>query len=1090
MQRAELICDLLALASIIMSETMSATGYLALLNEPEQALQIHALHMLNQVVHKFWFEIAECVSRIEAYSEDDSFQNQRLAALVASKVYFNLGELDQALNYALCAGDLLDVNESSEYVQSILARCIDMYIEQRVKESESTGGVSSSIDPQAVAIIERMFQRCFHDGQLEQAIGIALESRRLDKLRDAVSLAPDPAALLDYTFSLCQRLVISRSFRQQVLAVLVELYQACEQPPWLVISECHMFLDQPLAVAQILHRLLRGSQDDALLAYQIAFDLFENELQSFTLQVEEELAKLAPQEPQPAPSSAEAASSREEAAGRDHAATGSASGNENGAATEATPLLSSMTDAEVGAGPDSTASPAQLAPELSPEDTAYLVPYKKLSDIIDGWLPIRLHLDFLYSCNHADLQILKNMKTSVEARHAVCHSAIIFANAMMHKGTTVDTFLRNNLEWLSRATNWAKFSATAGLGVIHSGHLSRGRELMAPYLPRDGPQRSPYSEGGALLALGLIHANHGSDIRDFLLKCLQETPNEVTQHGAALGLGIAGLGAQDDVIFEELKNVLFTDSAVAGEAAGIGMGLLFAGSATDKGEEMLAYAHDTQHEKITRGLALGLALTMYGREEMAETLIEQMTRDQDPTIRYGGMFVIALAYRGTASNGAVARLLHFAVSDVSDDVRRAAVLCLGFLLIDTPAQCTRLVSLLAESYNPHVRYGAAMAVGIACGGTGLREATDLLQPLLSDPVDYVRQGALLAMAMVLVQQPTARTANFRERLAKVATNKHEETMVRMGAMMATGILDAGGRNTTIALHSRSGHFRRTAIVGLALFVQYWYWYPLSYFGSLAFQPSALIGLTPELQVPVFEIDCNIRPSVFAYPPPVAKEESKMKEKVKKAELSTTVRARQKAKVKQAVKDKAEKEVSDGMDLDSGAEAATEPPTPAAGDKDVVMADSEEPDGAAGSEKADEDEGAAQKPPATPEPTSYKIQNPARVVPAQEKFLTAAGTMRWQPVRSEGFRAGFIVMKDLTPGEPIEVVSSSSSADESEAAAAAEPADQAATSNEAPVPSAAATAGGSNGPNDNNRDDDEEEPPPPAAFDYTPSNGST
>lgn len=36
---------------------------------------------------------------------------------------------------------------------------------------------------------------------------------------------------------------------------------------------------------------------------------------------------------------------------------------------------------------------------------------------------------------------------------------------------------------------------------------------MAPYLPRDGAAGSPYSEGGALLALGLIHANHGSDIR-------------------------------------------------------------------------------------------------------------------------------------------------------------------------------------------------------------------------------------------------------------------------------------------------------------------------------------------------------------------------------------------------------------------------------------------------------------------------------------------------------------------------------------------------------------------------------------------------
>ncbi len=34
-------------------------------------------------------------------------------------------------------------------------------------------------------------------------------------------------------------------------------------------------------------------------------------------------------------------------------------------------------------------------------------------------------------------------------------------------GTTVDMFLRENMDWLSRATNWAKFSATAGLGVIH-----------------------------------------------------------------------------------------------------------------------------------------------------------------------------------------------------------------------------------------------------------------------------------------------------------------------------------------------------------------------------------------------------------------------------------------------------------------------------------------------------------------------------------------------------------------------------------------------------------------------------------------------
>lgn len=59
-------------------------------------------------------------------------------------------------------------------------------------------------------------------------------------------------------------------------------------------------------------------------------------------------------------------------------------------------------------------------------------------------------------------QILKNIRASVEPRNSVCHSATVFANSLMHCGTTVDAFLRENLDWLKKATNWAKFSATAG----------------------------------------------------------------------------------------------------------------------------------------------------------------------------------------------------------------------------------------------------------------------------------------------------------------------------------------------------------------------------------------------------------------------------------------------------------------------------------------------------------------------------------------------------------------------------------------------------------------------------------------------------
>ena len=70
-------------------------------------------------------------------------------------------------------------------------------------------------------------------------------------------------------------------------------------------------------------------------------------------------------------------------------------------------------------------------------------------------------------------------------RNSVCHSATVIANGYMHCGTTSDQFLRDNLEWLAKSTNWAKFTATASLGVVHKGHESDALSLMAQYLPRD-----------------------------------------------------------------------------------------------------------------------------------------------------------------------------------------------------------------------------------------------------------------------------------------------------------------------------------------------------------------------------------------------------------------------------------------------------------------------------------------------------------------------------------------------------------------------------------------------------------------------------
>lgn len=88
--------------------------------------------------------------------------------------------------------------------------------------------------------------------------------------------------------------------------------------------------------------------------------------------------------------------------------------------------------------------------------------------------------------------------------------------------------------------------------------------------------------------------------------------------------------------------------------------------------------------------------------------------------------------------------------------------------------------------------------------------------MLGDNTDFVRQGALIAMAMVLIQQPESRVEPFRKRLMRFIEDRHEEVMCKMGAIMACGIIDAGGRNMAIGLRARSGYFRRTSVVGKTL----------------------------------------------------------------------------------------------------------------------------------------------------------------------------------------------------------------------------------------------------------------------------------
>jgi len=704
-------------------------------------------------------------------------------------------------------------------------------------------------------------------------------------------------------------------------------------------------------------------------AYQISFDLFDNGTQDFLGRVIDGL-----------PVSGE---------GKSEFSTGT------GPATQPEPIdaqLLSELENRSGAPATSTIVSRTKASSVTEEQKKA---YTHIREILEGSKSLELNLEFLFRSNNADHSILNKLKTSLEARNSIFHSAVTFANAFMNSGTTSDWFIRENLDWLGKAINWSKFSVTASLGVIHRGNIGQGQKLLEPYLKESnsGASTSAYSKGGALFALGLIYTNHGKHVSEYLYEQLKNAQSEeIVQHGAALGLGVAGMASNAEHIVDELKAALFSDSAISGQATGLAMGLVLLGSGNVKAlEDMAAYAHETEHDKTVRGLALGMALIMYARQEAADSLINVLLDDADPTLRYGGIMTVALAYCGTSSNKAVRKLLHVAVSDVNDDVRRAAVLSLGFVLFRKPESVPRMVELLAESYNPHVRYGATMALGIACAGTGLEEAVDLLQPMMKDSTDFVRQGAFIALAMILVQQTEAmnpKVVTIRKHFQKVISDRHEDAMAKFGAAIALGIIDAGGRNCTIGLQTQSGNLNLTAIIGMAVFTQYWYWFPLTHFISLAFTPTSVIGLDQDLEVPSFNMHCNARPSMFEYPPSVEVKAEEAPEKVKTAVLSTTAQAKR----RKMAKDRQQK--PDGMDVD---QTPSTPKLTAVDDDKMDLDDDAKKGEDSKTANGEATPGKAAKAKLEKEKIGYEVENISRVLPAQLKYLSFAEG-RYVPVK--------------------------------------------------------------------------------------------
>ncbi|KAH9908842.1 26S proteasome regulatory complex, non-ATPase subcomplex, Rpn2/Psmd1 subunit [Xylariomycetidae sp. FL2044] len=1066
---------------------VTATGVLAFLADEEPELKVFALQTLNDDIDTVWFEVAGALGQIEALYEDDSFPERKLAALVLAKVYYHLQAYDESMFFALAAGDLFKLDNPGEFEETIISKCVDHYIATKddshniLKPSDkdtslpalatafatstTEGNPSAVISPttpfsqstlpsksllsrgstdntilepsfepekkqhrsSSVAlannerdtrraidsVIERLFESCLREGRYQQVVGIAVEAKRLDVVSKVIHRADDdhkkakgksaqddavgPAEeLMNYCLDICMDVVQERAFRDDMLQLVLEILTSgrAKDPDYFSIAKCIVYLNKDEQARTVIRHLVdAGTVEATAIAYQFAFDLYDNGTQEFLGKVISGL-----------PKGSKTAENKSEQ-------------TEGGAETE--PLLASEND--------------QVDAEFGDVDEKKGHVYKNIRSILDGTKTIKLNLEFLYRNNHTDLSILNKVRDSLEGRNSIFHTAVTFCNAFMNQGTTNDKFFRDNLDWLGKAVNWSKFTATAALGVIHRGNLSQSRKLLEPYLPRGAggiSGGSPYSQGGALYAYGLIHANHGADALDYLKTQFTAAEEEVIQHGGALGLGLAGMASGNGEIFENLKDVLYADSALNGEAVGLAMGLIMLGTGNIKAlEDMVAYAHETSHEKSVRGLALGMALIMYGRQEGADVMIEGLLNDPDPTLRYGGTMTVAMAYCGTGSNKAIRKLLHVAVSDVNDDVRRIAVMSLGFILFRKPGSVPRMVELLSESYNPHVRYGSAMALGISCAGTGLDEAIDLLEPMMKDPTDFVRQGALIALSMIMIQQNEVmnpKVASIRKTLKKVVGDRHEDAMTKFGAALALGIIDAGGRNCTIGLQTQTGNLNMAGIVGMAVFTQYWYWFPFTHFLSLAFSPTSIIALDHDLDILDVKFHCATKPSLFDYPPEQEVKAEEGPAMIATAILSTTAQAKRRAQKKERAQRR------ESMDIDPTTTPTTSKPS--AGGEKMDVDDRAKAADETGDKKEGETPAPAEKETSAPptdlrkkaekEKPGYEIENMSRVLPGQLKYISLPKGRYWpvKLVRAGPLPTGGpILLHDMQPEKEKELI---------------------------------------------------------------------
>lgn len=952
----------------------SAKGVLSLLGEKDSMVVFFALTRLSALMDTFWYEVSADLALIEelAASESLSTETRQLASLVASQVYFHLGDYGNSVMYALNAGTAFDGTTRSLFTDTILSRCIDTYVQHQEAPEGERPELPPKLEELFVSLTKAWVLENESAEEVKEMVGFTVRSRRLDFLEKVLKqslMKTHSAEILTYTLTVANLLLQDIAFRRKVLRLLADLYtDGLTTVDYYSLAQCLLFLGDVPATAALIENLWKAGNNTV--AFQLAFDLFEHGNQEYLSGLVTDLeVRLG--------CAVEAA--------------------EPATATTTTTATAETSETAVVEGGASTASGSTAAAAASVSGV------RKLIAVLCGEWTTNLNVKFLYSRCAADVHILSTIKKLTDQRKSIVHNATVMANALMYSGTTIDGFLRDNLKWFSMAQYWAKFTAVASTGAIHRGHTEEAMKILAPYLPKNSVGALPYQEAGALYALGLIRSPLGVSRDRKAIKYLEEnlqkfSANVQMVHGASLGLGLTAMGLQDESLYDTLFTCVTGIDAVGAEGAAVGIGMLMLGSGNEfvvQSLKNVAY-EDNQKEKVIRGVCMAMALIYLGREDDALPLSEELLESADPWVRLGGCFVLGLAYAGTENTKIIEKLLSTTVKDTSDDVRRYAAAMIGFLTFKDPDLCLDLVRILIDSYNPHVRYGVTMALAVSAAGTGNAAVIDVLWDLKDDLVDYVRQGACIALGLVMVQlteKENPKVTEFRHHMERRVEDRREDICSKFGNILASGLIDAGGRNCTFALHKQR-HRLDKAVVGIFMFLQYWYWYPYILMVTLAMQPTCIIGLNESLEMPEYTFKSNAPANTYAVPKSVVQEKKVKASEVQAVVLSIT---------------RKEEELRQRRHGTSIGSATAVSATPTADDA-ASGGNSKKPAEKEGG-KAEGGTGAGEEG-SDPEPNFVILHNPARVTAHQFSVISHNVDGRYVPLKPHPM--GICLLRDTKP----------------------------------------------------------------------------